>query len=330
MDTFANSSWYLFRYCDPKNKIKLFDSKKVNYWCPVDQYIGGPEHITMHLIYTRFYTKFLRDSGLINFDEPALRYFTQGIVKGSDGEKMSKSRGNVVEPQETIKKYGADSLRLYLMSASSPDSDFNWDEKGILGSFKFVNKVYNYFFGLNFGKTDARIESKLNKTIKEITVLVEDFKHNIAIIKLREFFDYIYEKKVDKKTTQAFLQMFGIYCPYVCEEFWEKIGGKGFISLSSWPIFDEKKIKDKFEKEEEAVAGLVNDLNNVKKFVEGCKKAYVYVLPKEKELYGGSLKEIEKRTGLSVSVFAVNDKDKHDPENKSKKAKPEKPGIYLE
>jgi leucyl-tRNA synthetase len=166
MDTFVNSSWYYLRYSDSKNNKKIFDSKKANYWAPVDQYIGGPEHITMHLIYIRFYTKFLRDIGLLNFDEPALRYFTQGIIKGSDGEKMSKSRGNVIEPLETIKKYGADSLRLYLVSNSSPDSDFDWDDKGIHSSFKFINKIYDYFDKLKFAKSDELVESKLNKLIR--------------------------------------------------------------------------------------------------------------------------------------------------------------------
>src|SRR3989344_835433 len=169
MDTFANSSWYYLRYCDAKNKKKIFDSKKANYWCPIDQYIGGPEHITMHLIYIRFYAKFLRDLGLLRFDEPALKYFTQGVVKASDGNRMSKSKGNVIEPIGTIEKYGADSLRLYLMSASSPESDINWDESGIQGSFRFVNKVYDYFTNFKFGKVDVRVESKMNKNIKETT-----------------------------------------------------------------------------------------------------------------------------------------------------------------
>jgi len=125
MDTFANSSWYYLRYTDPHNDKKIFDSKKANYWAPIDQYIGGPEHITAHLIYARFYTKFLRDLGIINFNEPALRYFTQGIVHAADGEKMSKSRGNVVEPLNIINTYGADTLRLALVSLASPDKNTN-------------------------------------------------------------------------------------------------------------------------------------------------------------------------------------------------------------
>jgi leucyl-tRNA synthetase len=334
MDTFVNSSWYFLRYTDPKNSKNIFDPKKANYWTPVDQYIGGPEHITMHLIYIRFYTKFLRDLGLLKFDEPALNYFTQGVVKGSDGNRMSKSRGNVVEPLDTINKYGADSLRLYLISASSPDSDFDWNEGGIQGSFRFLNKVYDYFDLIKFEKIDAKIDSKLNKAVKEVTNLVEGFKHNLAIINIRGFFDYISDKKIDRKTAESFLKILHVYCPFITEELWEKLGNKSFISLEKWPVVDEKKIDEKFDREEENVEKLVNDVNNVVKIIKdkgkNVEKVFIYVLPNEKELYMNSIEEIKKRTGFEVNIFAVNDKNKHDPENKSKKVKPGRPGIYLE
>ena len=158
MDTFVNSSWYYLRYTDPKNSRKIFDEKKVFYWTPIDQYIGGPEHITMHLIYIRFYAKFLKDLGLVKFDEPALRYFTQGIVHGSDGDRMSKSKGNVVEPLDTIEKFGADTLRLALVSFASPDSNTNWDEKTVLGSHKFLNKVFEHFSNIKYLKTFGSLD----------------------------------------------------------------------------------------------------------------------------------------------------------------------------
>jgi len=322
MDTFVNSSWYYLRYCDSKNKRQIFDKKKANYWCPVDQYIGGPEHITMHLIYIRFYTKFLRDIGLLKFDEPALRYFTQGIVKGRDGEKMSKSKGNVIEPLNMINKYGADSLRLYLISNSSPDKDFVWDDKAVQGSFKFVKKVYDYFVGIKIGKSSARVESKLNKTIKEVTELVGDFKHNLAVIEIRNLFNSFVGSRIDKKTAESFLKMLHIYCPFVTEELWHKLGNKNFISLEKWPVADERKIDKKFEMQDEMVDKLISDINHIKKII-GKKnpKVYVYVLPTEFEIYKGV---------NGVKVFAVNDKNKYDPENKSKKVKPGRPGIYLE
>ncbi len=332
MDTFVNSSWYFLRYCDPKNNERVFDSSKADYWTPIDQYIGGPEHITMHLIYIRFYTKFLRDLGLLKINEPALRYFTQGVVKGSDRNRMSKSKGNVVEPFDTINKYGADSLRLYLISASSPDSDFDWDEKGIQGSFRFLNKVYEYFSDFKPGKTDLRVESKINKTVKETTSLIEVFKHNLAVIKIRGFFEYIQDKKTDKKTAESFLKLLHVYCPFITEELWEKIGNKGFISLEKWPVVDERKINPDFEKEDEAREKIIGDILNILRIIEGRgetkNKVYVYVIPNEVETYNEA--EISKRIGKDVRIFSVADKTKYDPTNKSKNTKPGKPGIYLE
>ncbi len=331
MDTFANSSWYYLRYTDPKNDKKIFDPKKAAHWAPIDQYIGGPEHVTAHLIYIRFYTKFLKDLKLLKFDEPALRYFTQGIVKGADGEKMSKSRGNIVEPLDMINKYGADSLRLFLVSIASSDTDFNWDDKGMRGGFKFVSRVYDYFANFKPGKTNPGIESKLNKTIKDVTEYIENFKHNLAIIKIRDLFNSFVENKINKKTAEAFLKLLHIYCPFVTEELWHKLGNKSFISVEKWPKADIKKINKKFEEEEKAVEKAIEDINQILKLVsKKPKKAFVYAVPKEKRVYSENLNLISKRTGLKVEIYALNDKKKYDPENKSKKAKPGKPGIYLE
>jgi len=328
MDTFANSSWYMFRYTDPKNKKEIFDKKKVNYWAPVDQYIGGPEHITMHLIYTRFYTKFLKDIGLLNFDEPALKYFTQGIINAEDGEKMSKSKANVVEPLEIIKKYGADSLRLYLVSNSAADSNFNWNENGMQGNFNFVKRVYDYFSSLKLGKTNKIIESKLNQTIKQVTEEVEGFKHNLAVIKIRKLFDDFVEEKIDKKTAESFLTMLHVYCPYVTEELWEKLGNKGFISLAKWPVVG--KINESLLKQGEAVDKIVSDVRKIISLLKdrNISKVYVYCLPNEVSFYDS--KELSSKLGIDVNVYSVADKKKVDPQNFSKKAKPGKPALYLE
>jgi leucyl-tRNA synthetase len=333
MDTFVNSSWYFLRYTDPKNEKKIFASRKANYWCPIDQYIGGPEHITMHLIYFRFYTKFLKDFGLIDFEEPALRYFTQGIVHGPDGERMSKSKGNVIEPLEMIEKYGADTLRLALVSFASPDKDSVWNEKIVTGSHKFLKNVYNYFSKLKPGKNDERVESKSNKTLKEVTGFVQDFKHNLAVIKLRQLFDSFAEKAISKDTAEKFLTMLHIYCPFVTEELWERLGNKPFLSLGKWPKADEKKINEKFEKIDMMIEKTVSDVANILRIIkekngkEG-RKIYLYVTPSELEFYDA--KELSKRVGKPVEVFAVNDKKKHDPEGKSSKAKFGKPAIYIE
>ncbi len=335
MDTFANSSWYYLRYTDPRNDKKIFDSKKANYWCPIDQYIGGPEHITMHLIYIRFYTKFLRDFGLLDFDEPATRYFTQGIVHATDGEKMSKSRGNVIEPFDMINRFGADTLRLGLVSFASADKDTNWDEKIVSGSYKFLNRIFKYFSNLKFGKPDATVENKLNKTIKFIVEDVESFKHNLAVIKLRQLFDSFSGKSIDRKTTESFLKMLSIYCPFVAEELWEKIGNKKSISSAEWPKADEKKIDESIEKQKEAVEKLVGDIINIKKILGINKpRTYIYTIPQEKLLFKDNQNNILNLSGSAVvGIYSTQEIKKNprlDPQGKAKKAKPGKPAIYLE
>ncbi len=336
MDTFVNSSWYYLRYTDPKNSRKIFDEKKVFYWTPIDQYIGGPEHITMHLIYIRFYAKFLKDLGLIKFDEPALRYFTQGIVHGSDGDRMSKSKGNVVEPLDTIEKFGADTLRLALVSFASPDSNTNWDEKTVLGSHKFLNKVFEHFSNIKYlksSKADPRIESKINKLVKEVTVDIENFKHNLAVIKLRTFFDFMQDKNIDKENAKKFIVLLSVYCPFISEELWENIGGKGFVSLASWPEVDEKKIDLKLEQAEEAFEKTISDVLNILKIIKEKNgkvmgRVYLYVLPNELKSYNEEI--LSKRIGKEVKVYVVNDKNKYDPEGKSNKVKPGRPGVFVE
>ena len=327
MDTFVNSSWYYLRYTDPKNDKKIFNSKKANYWAPIDQYIGGPEHITCHLLYIRFYTKFLKKIGLLKFDEPALKYFTQGVVKGADGERMSKSKGNVVEPLDTVKKYGADSLRLFLVSVANPDTDFDWSEKGIQGSFKFVRKISNYFDKVQIGELDARTESKINKTILEVEEYIENFKYNLAVIKLRELFEALPDK-TSKEILENSLRLLHPFCPHVTEELWEKLGNKNFLSLEKWPKANKKKVNEFFEKQDKAISKLISDINQIFKLVKNKEKVYVYVLPNEKKLYDEIL--INKWSGRKISIFAVNDKNKYDPSNISKKTKPGRPAIYLE
>ena len=331
MDTFVNSSWYYLRYADPDNSKEIFDKSKIDYWGPVDQYIGGAEHACMHLIYARFYTKFLRDLKLLDFDEPFTKLFHQGMLHGEDGEKMSKSKGNTIDPIETVKKFGADSLRLALMSFASPDSDTNWDEKVLFGSHKFINKIFEYFENVKIGNSNSRTESKLNKIIKEVTNQIENFKYNLAIIKIRELFKML-PNETSKEVLEKSLKLLSPFCPHVAEELWEKMGNKDFISLSEWPKSEERKINDFFDKQDEALEKLVSDVINILKIVEskGEKrdKVYVYVIPGEEGFY--DIDELNKRIGKEVKIFSVKDKEKYDPKNISKKSKPGKPGIYFE
>jgi len=333
MDTFVNSSWYFLRFCDPGNTKKIFDSKKADYWMPIDQYIGGKEHAYLHLIYFRFYTKFLRDLGVLDkkIKEPAIRLFNQGYIYGKDGKKMSKSLGNVINPDDIVVDYGADALRMFLVSVASPDKDFNWDDKGVEGSFRFVLKVMNFVEDFKSEKMAKLNESKFNRLVRDYTSDIDGFRYNLAVIKLREMFS-ILEKECDKGSLEAFLKLFGVICPHIAEELWEKIGNKGFISLTKWPKFDKKKIDDKLEEQESQIEKVIEDVKNILKIVEDkgktSEKVYFYVLPDEKGNY--NVDELSEKIGIDVMVFAVNDRGKYDPEEKSKKAKPGRPGIYVE
>ncbi|MFA5723480.1 MAG: class I tRNA ligase family protein, partial [Candidatus Pacearchaeota archaeon] len=334
MDTFVNSSWYFFRYCDSKNNKEIFDTKKSDYWMPIDQYIGGAEHACMHLIYSRFYTKFFRDIKLTKINEPVLNLFNQGMVHGNDGAVMSKSRGNVVDPLDMIKKYSCDTLRIFLVSIASPDSDSMWSDTGIESMHKFIKKFVDYFENVKVGKSSAKVESKINKAIKEITEDIEKFRYNLAVIKLRGLLDiFISEEEIAKKDLENYLKLINPFCPHITEELWSKLKNKEFISLEKWPVSDEKKIDDKLEQLEQSVEKTINDIQNVLRIIkekqgkEG-EKIYLYVMPFE--LSGYNSENLSKRIQKPVKVFAVNDKNKYDPENKAGKAKPGKPGIFIE
>ncbi len=331
MGGFVDSSWYFLRFCSPNNNKDAFDKKEVDYWMPVDQYIGGIEHAVGHLIYSRFFTKVLRDMKLLKFDEPFQRLFNQGIVY-KDGHKMSKSFGNVVYQTDISNKYGIDTARIFLMSVSNPESDMEWSDKGVDGSFRFLQKIHK-ISELKFKKIDGKGQHKRNLTIKNFTENIEQFKFNMAVIELMKYADYLLENP-SKEGYEDLLKMISPFAPHTAEEIWHNIGNKSFISLEKWPKHDQKKINSKFEEEEKLIEKLVNDINNiVRLFKEKGKevaKAFVYVLPKELDNYSDSLSELQKRTSLEIKIFSVADKNKYDPESKSSKTKPGKPAIYLE
>jgi len=336
MDTFFDSSWYFLRFCDTKNNKLPFEINKAKYWMPVDQYIGGAEHACMHLIYARFFTKALRDLGFLKFDEPFIKLFNQGLLHGVDGNKMSKSLGNVVNPIDMIKKYGADSLRLNLMSLASPDKDSNWNDKGMEGIFKLINNIFYSLKDMKIGKSSERFESKLNKTIKEISDCIEKFQYNIAIIKIRALIDsFEREKQIAKKDLDNSLKIISPFCPHIAEELWHNLGNKSFISLEKWPIADEKKINPEFEKQDKAIEQLLEDIKNIIRIMKEkqnkeVKKIYVYCLPKELEIYKEEEENLERAFNVKFSIFSVSDKSKYDPQNKAGKSKPLKPAIYIE
>ena len=290
MDTFFDSSWYFLRYCDSKNKKEPFDKNKVKYWMPVDQYIGGAEHACMHLIYARFFVKALRDLKMLKFDEPFKKLFNQGMLH-KNCFVMSKSRGNVVLPETISKKYGIDTARLYLVSIASPDKDTEWDDKGVEGSYRFVSRVYDYLKKVKISKSSKRVESKVNSAIKEVTEDVENFKYNLAVIKIRSLFDSL-EDEISKKDLESFIKLLSPFCPHIAEEIWSKIGGKGFVSLQTWPNFDAKKINKEFDAVDEFVASLDKDLSAIIKLVKfKPKKAKIAVAENWKYKFINDLKK---------------------------------------
>jgi len=203
-------------------------------------------------------------------------------------------------------------------------------------AYKFLNKILDFYNIIKVNKSSEKIEHFFNKTIKEYTEDIKNYKYNIGIIKLRSLLDVIIqEKELSKIDLENFLKLLHPICPHITEELWSKLGNKDFISLSEWPIVNESKINIKFDLEDKASNSLSEDINNILKVIqeklkEKKKKAFVYVIPNEKIIYDAVLNIVEKKTGLIVKIFAVNDKEKYDPENKSGKSKPGKPAIHLE
>lgn len=326
MDTFVNSSWYFLRYCDPHNDKEIFAKEKAKYWMPVDLYVGGAEHACMHLIYSRFYTMFLHDIGLIDFEEPAPRLFHQGMINGADGEKMSKSKGNGVEPLETMATYGVDATRFFMLSEASPDKGFNWSDKGIQGSTRIINKIWKVANEIKFGKDSEEFLVKLNATIKNVTEQIEKIDYRKSTIEIRELFDVISkEKEISKESFEKAIKLIAPFCPHIAEEIWEKLGNKGFISSAEWPKYEEIKKSAKQEDLNEKIASQLKPI--VEKYADK-KNIYLYVMPFEIKQVDSD--KIGEAIGKTVKIFAVNDSDKYDPENKAKKALPGKPSIFVE
>ena len=259
MDTFICSSWYYMRYTDPHNTHKPFAADKVNYWAPVDQYIGGIEHAILHLLYSRFFTKVLRDEKLLDFDEPFQNLLTQGMVI-KDGAKMSKSKGNVVSPEEIIQKYGADTARLFILFAAPVERDLEWSDQGIEGAFRFLNRVWRIVAHFedairegidDYDHSTLTTEEKslrrtLHQTIKKVTEDVgERFMFNTAISAVMELVNAFYgfqDKAVHpglvRELSFALVKMLAPFAPHIAEELWSRMEGKGSVHDARWPKFD--------------------------------------------------------------------------------------------
>jgi leucyl-tRNA synthetase len=261
MDTFVDSSWYFIRFCDPKNSELPVGREKADKILPVDQYIGGPEHACMHLIYARFFTYVLRDLGLISCDEPFKRLLTQGMVV-KDGNKMSKSKGNTVSPDDMIENFGSDTARLFMLFASPPPADLEWSDEGVEGSFRFLKRVWRKFTGhieaagghaknfdyasLDDGK--KKLVRKMHQTIKKVTsdIGVEQ-QFNTAIASLMELFNVFTSTELDNTADSCLIRfvignmtlLMAPIVPHFAEEIWEMLGNKESIFRAAWPLFDE-------------------------------------------------------------------------------------------
>lgn len=332
MATFFDSSWYYLRYCDNKNQREIFDKKKVAHWMPVDQYIGGVEHAVLHLLYARFFTKFMRDMKLLEIDEPFSKLFNQGIVH-KDGERMSKSHGNTITAEEISKKYGIDTARLFLLFIAGPDKDIEWDDKGIEGAFRMVNRFMRLFEKTG-GKSDEIMDHKINKLLRSMKGSYDNFEFNKGIIEFMDFVGYLSEKEqIPKDILEKLALIISPIMPHVCEEMWHGLGKKSLIASEKWPIVDEKKINDKIEQREKAIAQTLSDIQNILKIIKektgkDGEKIFLYVIPPELKNFDSE--KLAKKLSKEVKVFASNDKAKHDPQNKAGKAKPGKPAIYIE
>ena len=266
MDTFICSSWYYFRYTDPRNVKAPWDINKCNYWTPVDQYIGGIEHAILHLLYSRFFTKVLKDAGLVDTDEPFKNLLTQGMVI-KDGAKMSKSKGNIVSPEEIVKKYGADTARLFILFASPPERDLEWSDQGVEGAARFLGRLWRIVHhfadavvaapaGYDAASLDANekeLRRALHATIRKVTDDVADrFNFNTAISSIMELVNAMHAYRdapatvhpaLLRETVEALLRLLAPFAPHIAEEIWQQLERSGSIHQQAWPKWDAEAIK---------------------------------------------------------------------------------------
>ena len=245
MPQWAGSSWYFLRYIDPHNDKCFADKDKLKYWLPVDWYNGGMEHVTRHLIYSRFWHRFLYDIGEVPVPEPYAKRSGLGLVLGADGVKMSKSRGNVVDPDDVIKKYGADTLRTYIMFMSDYSASATWKESGVKGCKRFLERVASLSDIAEGTGTTKKLESIMNKTVKKVSQDIEDMKFNTAIAAMMTCLNEINDVgTLTKDELSVFIRLLCPFAPHLCEEMWEQLGGEGLCSTAKWPDYDESKCVD--------------------------------------------------------------------------------------
>ena len=250
MPQWAGSSWYFLRYIDVNNDKELVSKDKADALLPVDMYIGGVEHAVLHLLYSRFWTKFLYDIGVVGFEEPFTKLFNQGMITGKNGVKMSKSMGNVVSPDDLIRDYGCDALRLYEMFVGPPELDSEWDDRGIDGVFRFLTRFWrlvNENLDREVTETEELIRVR-HQLIHTVTTRLNNFGLNTVVSGFMEFNNKLLEISaaggVDRATLQAFVQLIAPFAPHIAEELWERLGGTDSVFHAAWPVYDESLMKE--------------------------------------------------------------------------------------
>ncbi len=251
MPQWAGSSWYFLRYVDNHNDKELVSREKADNYLPVDMYIGGVEHAVLHLLYSRFYTKFLYDIGVIDFDEPFHKLFNQGMITGKNGIKMSKSKGNVVSPDDLVSDYGCDSLRMYELFVGPPELDAEWDDEESTALTGFLNRFWNLVHGQQGQDIKATKEMiKLrHRLVYDITTRLESFSLNTVISGFMEYNNKLIEiaKKeggMDKETLETMAVLLAPFAPHIAEEIWEQLGHTDSVFHAGWPTYDEEAMKD--------------------------------------------------------------------------------------
>ena len=245
MPQWAGSSWYFLRYCDPDNKDTLASREAIDYWMPVDWYNGGMEHVTLHLLYSRFWAKFLYDIDVIGCKEPYMKRTAHGMILGENGEKMSKSRGNVVNPDDVIAEFGADTLRLYEMFIGDFEKAAPWNPASIRGCKRFLDRVAALTDIVSGNGVTPKIETSLHKLIKKVTLDIDAMKFNTAIAAMMAFVNEVYEVgTITNEEFVALIKLLNPFAPHLTEELWENMGNSSLLSLEAWPTYDGSKTID--------------------------------------------------------------------------------------
>lgn len=272
MDTFVDSSWYFLRYTDPKNKKVFADPTKMKSWLPVDLYIGGAEHNTMHLLYSRFFTKALYDLGFLDFDEAFTVRRNRGDILGPDGYKMSKSRGNVVDPDDLVAKYGADTVRMYLAFMGPYEQGGPWNPGGIVGVYRFLNRVWALYQKLNIKNQNDKLKIKgsgninqvLHRTVKKVGEDIENLRFNTGVSEMMKLLNELENYKLPASVQKIFLQLLAPFAPHLAEEIWMRVlKNKQSVHLETWPKYDVKLIVEKTTKLVAQVNGKTRDVIEV-------------------------------------------------------------------